>query len=82
MKAKRITMDQLGEMINKGFKEAKTDLKNVEERLGNRIDGLEVRVGNLEFKVGNLESKVDAGFKALGSRIDYIALNYVRREEA
>ncbi len=52
---KPVTIDQLAIMIQRGFEEtaSKSDLKNAEANLGNKIDKLDNRMANLEYKVSH-----------------------------
>ncbi len=47
------TLEDLASMIAKGFENTvtKSDLKDLEVKLGNRIDGIDKRLGKLEFQV-------------------------------
>ncbi len=56
MKQKRTnttTLDDLANMVARGFENAATkgDLKDLEVKLGNRIDGIDKRLGKVEYQV-------------------------------
>ena len=51
-KKKKMTLDKLAGMVQRGFVDA-------EERLGNRIDGIEQRLGGVEQRLGGVEQRLD-----------------------
>ena len=48
--SKNITIEQLAEMVNKGFKDtaSKEDIKALEERVSSRFDGIDSRLDRIE----------------------------------
>ena len=64
---KKISMDTLGEMINKSFKAAEANLRDVQREV--------------KGDLARIEEKIDAGFSALNSRMDYLALSRVPHED-
>ncbi len=83
-----MTLDKLAGMMANGF-------SNLEERLGGRIDKLDIRVGSLENSFDSLEVKFDSlenridtledsilqKFSGLENRIDSLAEGKASREE-
>ena len=67
IKPKRITMDDLGEMIKKGFDGAQSDLNYAVDRIDQKID--------------NLDKKMEFRFDGLQNQIDNISINYTPRVE-
>ncbi len=76
-----MTLDKLAGMMANGF-------SNLEEKLGGRIDKLDIRVGSLENKFDSLENRIDTledsmlqKFSGLENRIDSLAEGKASREE-
>ena len=71
-----ITIDQLAEMINEGFKATATkeDMKAVEGRLAARLDHLDARVGRIEADIHELRGEIvyRHEFEDALSRIKYL----------
>lgn len=52
-KSKSVTLDELANMVARGFENTATkgDLKDLEVKLGNRIDGIDKRLSKVEYQV-------------------------------
>lgn len=79
MANKKITIDDLAIMVQKGFDETN-------EKLGGRIDKFNGRMDKLDGRMDTLEKKVDDGFLRVEARLDAIdkdikELDFVTRDE-
>jgi len=79
MANKKITIDDLAIMVQKGFDETN-------EKLGGRMDKLDGRMDKLDGRMDVLEKKVDDGFSHVEAGLDAInknikELDFVTKDE-
>ena len=82
----KITNEDLARMIAKGFEQtaSKADLESVEERLGDRITGLDGRLGRVESRLDRMDDRLghmDARMARMEQDIAEIRGNIVYRHE-
>lgn len=62
-KKKKMTLDDLAEMVQRGFVDTETRLgakiDNVEQKLGSRIDGVEKELGGIIGRLNGVENRLD-----------------------
>jgi uncharacterized protein YoxC len=67
---KKVTLESIANSIDDLATATARGLKDVEERLSKRIDGVDERLDGVETKVENLGAKVDHMGRDLGGRIE------------
>ncbi len=70
----KITIDDLAQMIGRGFAHVDKRFDDMDVRLSGRIDGLELKIDNLDAKIDRIDSR-------LTNQLDYALLHYARRTE-
>jgi hypothetical protein len=74
IETQEITLNDLANMVQRGFLEVRTDMKSMENRLDARIDSLDTRIDSLEHSM-------NSRFSSLQGQMDNIYLNYALRKK-
>ena len=86
MANKKITIDDLAIMVQKGFDETNEKLGGRMDKLDGRMDKLDGRMDKLDGRMDVLEKKVDDGFSRVEAGLDAInknikELDFVTKDE-
>ena len=86
MANKKITIDDLAIMVQKGFDETNEKLGGRMDKLDGRMDKLDGRMDKLDGRMDVLEKKVDDGFSHVEAGLDAInknikELDFVTKDE-